>query len=110
MKGKTTRTPSKEPASALLAAYPIAQRLAAKAVHEWAVDCGGDWSDRGDHIAAVYAALVKGELDPSKTLHAGLGGNRELSDTVGALMAVSEDAGFLYGLAVGLALKNGGAK
>lgn len=91
--------------------YALAQQLAAQAVNGWAIgDPARDGMDRSDDIGAVFDALCKGEPDPSKTLQAGLGGNRELSDTVGALMSVSEDAGFLYGLALGLALATGGAK
>lgn len=92
-------------------AYAIAQQRAAQAVAAWAIgDHDAHEGERTDDIAAVYDALVKGRPDPSKTLHAGIGGNIELSDTVGALMAVSEDAGYLYGLAVGLALRRGGGQ
>jgi hypothetical protein len=87
-------------------AYAVAERLAAQAVTDWAVE--SDAVERTEHIGAVYDALGTKQSDPSKRLYAGLGDNRVLSDTVGELMAQSEDAGFLYGLAVGLALGKGG--
>jgi hypothetical protein len=89
-------------------AYAVAQQRAARAVTAWAVE--SDALERTDDIGAVYDALLKGKPDPSKTLHAGIGGNVKLSDTVGELMAASEDAGYLYGLAVGLALCHGGTR
>lgn len=89
-------------------AYAVAQQQAAQAVTGWLTEEAP--SERSDAIGAVYAALIGGGPDPSATLHAGIGKNRLLSDTVGELMSVSEDAGYLYGLAVGLALKNGGGQ
>jgi len=96
-------------ASEMRRAYVVAQQRAAQAVAGWAI--GDDDGERTDDIGAVYDALLKGRPDPSQTLHAGIGrGNIALSDTVGELIAASEDAGYLYGLAVGLALSSGGAR
>ena len=90
-------------------AYAVAQQRAAQAVTGWLTEEAR--SDRSTAIGAVYDALIKGRPNPAETLHAGIGtSNLELSNTVGELMAASEDAGYLYGLAVGLALKNGGTR
>ena len=107
---KSHATKLREHLSHTRKAYVLAQQLAAQAVTGWATGIDGGVVERTDDIGAVYDALLKGQPDPSKTLHAGIGSNRALSDTVGALMAASEDAGYLYGLAVGLALKSGGVR
>ena len=89
-------------------AYAVAQQRAARAVAAWAIE--DDPTERTEDIAAVYASLVKGWPDPAETLHAGISDNIALSDTVGEVMTASQDAGYFFGLAVGLALKSGGAQ
>ena len=106
---KSKKKSTKESGKELRQAFALAQQRAAQAVTDWATGLDQLRSEeRNDDIGAVYDVLVKGKPDPAKTLYAGIGRDiPDLSDTVGEFWSDAQDAGYLYGLAVGLALSKG---
>ena len=83
----------------MMAAFPVAERLAAAAVRDWAIDPHAmDDAERNNSVGAVYTALVKAaKREPY---------NAD-DDAAIDLFNDASDAGYLYGLAMGLALRNG---
>lgn len=88
-------------------AYAVAEGLAAAAVRTWAIDGGSTWEQRNEHVATVYNALLKASHrdDPFPKL-----AEHPASDVAVELMTAATDAGYLYGLAIGLAMAKGGAR
>lgn len=105
--------------SPMSTAYTVTAALAAEAIREWAINGLPGLDARDRDINRVYDALAKqqGEPDPNRVAHDAIDkhlgdaeGRLEASDAVTAVFAQASDAGYIYGLAVGLALEKGGGR
>lgn len=112
---------AKKTADPMAEAFAIAEALAPAGIRDWLIN-GYDCSEkRGEDTTAVYDALVRrrceGGLDPQAVINRTLEqvtDQRLQFDALEAstgLLVTALDAGYLYGLAVGLAFaKMGGAR
>lgn len=113
-----TKRTSKKSKKHRVSAFAAAERLASSAVREWAVEGVQSASEvRNNHLHEVFRAWVKERGDDSYNkcyrVIAGLSPDAESKiweDRVMALYCDALDAGYTYGLAVGLALGKGGAR
>jgi phenylpropionate dioxygenase-like ring-hydroxylating dioxygenase large terminal subunit len=100
-----------EPPSPRALAYAAAERLAAVAVRDWAINGSHTWENRNDDVETVHKTLLQREkLDPISALSAEIdtyttGAERiRMCDMAAAIYTPAAEAGYLYGLALGLAL------
>lgn len=98
--------------------FAVAEGLAARAVATWAVDASGSDARYG-HFDVVRKAIAKAagqpdELDELQRLIderiTDRNANMQCSDASVSLLVAATDAGYLYGLALGIALTKGGAR
>ena len=103
----------------MTAAYIIAEKLAAIHVRVWAIDAQSGTEDRNDAIGAVYDVLTEysGRREPQQLIQEVLDQHvadvqlrNSACDGTTDLLVQAADAGYLYGLAVGMALAKGGAR
>ena len=96
-------------------AYAVAEGLAVAAVRKWAINQGNS-EERDNDIMAVYEAFTEYSQrpDPSERVQGAIrrlitdrAASLAISDDANALMTQAMDAGYLYGLAVGLAMARG---
>ena len=121
MKGdaKPKRAPKKA-ADPMAEAFAIAERLAPAGVRAWLIHGYDSTEQRGNDTSAVYDALVRSgrqSIDPQDVVIAAL--DQYVTDSDVRLTAIDAttslltnalDAGYLYGLAVGLSLSKGGTR
>ena len=114
------KQPRKTPIDPMADAFALAESLAPAGLRDWLITGHDGVEQRGNDAAAVYDTLVRrqhGGIDPQAVVNAALDRyvsdqdvRRRASDASTSLLVVALDAGYLYGLAVGLALSKGGAR
>jgi hypothetical protein len=118
-RGRSDRHKRQPPADCpMLSGFAVAEGLAARAVTTWVVTAGGS-DARVDHIELVRQAVSKaaGQPDAIAELHRLIDehitdrtSNIQCADAATSLLVAAAEAGYLYGLALGIALTKGGAR
>jgi hypothetical protein len=107
-------------------AFAMAKDLAGRAVYDFATSCGCTIDNYSENAMAVVCALQRDEDARAKdrgdltrddifsavraAFSADVATGNNLDDGIHWLESTALDGGFLYGLAVGLALAKGGAR
>lgn len=111
---KPLRNKSEKETDPVATAFAVAEGLAVVAIRRWVLDCANS-AERDSDYTAVYSALCANRTDPIEDIHSAIaqqisdrGELVRISDLATALLTRALDAGYVYGLAVGLAMTRGG--